>query len=376
MEPKEQSRLLGIFLGQALENYRTKNNIKQKDLAELLNVDERTLRRWEKGQIPQNVIELKRIADALGMDYESLGISPAVYIPRTLEQIDEDIKQAWNYIKQARYTEGRIFVDQLVRDVTLQITKEDPLSLHRLALVRQVAGHMTSEASRTDSVFAAYQHYHEMEEIARILNDHTLLNIALTYEGDMLRRKGDIPQAVGYLEAARDITPQADAETRGNSYQLLARAYLAYGNMDGFERAMSEAERLSDVTLATGSINGYYSLGAVYEEYGKDYGWRGETEKGMKYIDLATKHLPSTPHWDIVLKTAQAMALVRGGYFSEGGQLAIEAAYLCHQTGNKRMLERVYSIQRYLQEVSYEVRQINDPLREALNGPFGSLEQL
>ena len=35
---------------------------------------------------------------------------------------------------------------------------------------------------------AAILHHEQMEEIARTLDDHTLLNIALTNQGDMLRR--------------------------------------------------------------------------------------------------------------------------------------------------------------------------------------------
>lgn len=372
MEHQEQSKLLGVYLGQALQEYRITHHLKQKELAELLQVEERTLRRWEKGQIPQNVYELKRIADILDIDHEHLGVSSSLYIPQTLEQIDEAIKKAWNHIKFAQYTEGRLFTDRLVRDVSLQIIREDRAWLNRLALVHQVAGHITSEASRTDGIFMAYHHYHEMEEIARILNDQTLLNIALTYEGDMLRRKGDVAQALVYLEAARDTTPEADVEARGNSYQLLARAYLPLKNMTAFERAMADAEEQS--TRVTGILNGYYSLGAVYEEYGKDYGWQGETNKGMEYLDVAEKNLPQTPHWDIVLKTARAMTLVRGGYFAEGGELAIEAAQLCRQTGNRRMLERIYTIQQYLQKVSHEVGKITDPLTEVLHG--GTLEQL
>ena len=42
----------------------------------------------------------------------------------------------------------------------------------------------------------------------------------------MYRRLGKLTQAITYLEAARDTTPQADTAAKGNGIQLLGRAYL------------------------------------------------------------------------------------------------------------------------------------------------------
>ena len=366
MAPKDGKNQLGLSLGQALENYRTEHHIKQKDLADKLHVDERTLRRWIKGQIPQQLDELKRIADILELNYEHLGLSSSLYIPRTFEQIDEAIEQGWLYLQQLRYVEGRAFVEKLVRDVSLQVTSQDAHWLSRLARARHVAGHITSESSRTENVPAAFQHYHEMENIARLLNDALLLNIALTYEGDMLRRQGHIDEAITYLEAACDTT--SDAEARGNTLQLLGRAFMAKRDIRGFENALAEATELSTAPH-TGITKGLYNLGAVYEEYGKNYGWVGQTEKGLAYLDMAEKHLPATAHWGLVLKTARSMALVRGGDITNGGKLAIEATALCYQTNNYRMLERVFTIERYLEEKAHEYGQVQNALREALKGP-------
>lgn len=367
MVSKDGRNQLGISLGQMLEHYRHEHHLKQKDLADKLHIDERTLRRWINGQIPQQVDELKRIADTLDLDYEHLGLSSSLYIPSTLEQADEAIEQGWSYLQQLRYVEGRAFVEKLVRDVSLHITSEDAQWLNRLARARHVAGHITSESSRTEKVPEAFQHYHEMETIARLLNNQILLNIALTYEGDMLRRQGRIDEAIRYLEQARDIT--LDAEARGNTLQLLGRAFMAKRDMQGFENAMAEATELA-AAPHTGFTKGLYNLGAVYEEYGKSYGWIGQTTKGLDYLDMAEKHLPATAHWGLVLKTARAMALVRGGDVTIGGKLALEAATQCYQTNNYRMLERIFTLEHYLEEKAHEYGQIQSALREALKGPI------
>ncbi len=107
------------------------------------------------------------------------------------------------------------------------------------------------------------------------------------------------------------------------------------------------------------------------EEYGKSYGWSGQKEKALRYLDLADEQLPKTVHWEIVLKTARAMTLVRGGEISEGARLAVNATLHCQQTGNFRMLERVYSIQNYLESLTQDIGSARALVRDALlNGPI------
>lgn len=369
MSSQDLNERLSLALGYALKTHRLTNDKKQKDLAQELHIDERTLRRWESGQVSQRVDDLRRIADVLGIEYEKLGITPSTYMPFTLEQVNSLVEQTWFLIQEGQYVEGRQFIEKLIHDLTLQVHSEDSILLRGLASAHHVAGHITSEGSRTEKVPEALRHFHEVEEIARILDDQTFLNIALTYQGDMLRRQGKVHEAIEYLEAARDTAPQADAEARGNGLQLLARAYAGNNDMQGFEQTMAQSEELSiDAANYTGSAHGFYSLGAVYEEYAKTYGWLGKTAKAMDYLDLAEKNLPSNMHWSLVLMTARAMTLVRGEDIREGGKLARDAAILCLQSGNNRMLERVYSIQNYLESFARDVGQVTNSLRAVLNG--------
>lgn len=242
--------------------------------------------------------------------------------------------------------------------------------LHSLARAYHVAGHVISETSRTKMVDAALQQYQEMECIARIIDDHTLLNIALTYQGDMLRRKGATEKAITYLEAARDTTPKADTSARGNGIQLLARAYLQLKNTQGFESAMSETTGLTYANDATSdSTCGFYCLGTVYEEYAKSYALLGQAEKAMDYCELVEKTLPATAHWQTLLKTTRAIIHIHSGNITEGLPLAMEAADLCHKQGDCRILERVYSLQSYLNHMTRDMGKASAILRDMLDGP-------
>lgn len=379
MPARHLKKRVSTPLSKALQAYLEQHPATQQTLADYLSVDVRTLRRWLSGEtVITDVRELKQLASRLDVEPESLGVAASLYIPLTSEKIDETIELTWTLIHQARYIEARTLINKLLIELEHQSSTEDPVLLTRLAYAHHVAGHATSEGSRTENVLAAFQHFQQTEQIARTINNHTLLNIALTYEGDMLRRKGDIEGGLEYLIEARDHTPNADTEARGNGLQLLARASLNNKDIYSFEKAMAEAEELSaDTSLFTGSTHGFYSLGAVYEEYGKSYGWAGQKEKALKYLDLADRQLPKTAHWEIVLNTARAMTLVRGGEVTEGARLAVNATLRCHHTGNFRMLERVYSIQNYLERLTQDIGSAKSMVREALlNGPIEYLGDL
>ena len=213
-----------------------------------------------------------------------------------------------------------------------------------------------------------------MERIARILDDQTLINIALSYEGDMLQRGGNVKESIQYLEAARDTTPQADISARGNGIQLLGRAYFKAGRLGDFEQAMKEAEELAyepQIADPSNSVRGQYGAGTVYEEWGRSLGLLGQTKEAMDYLDKAEKIFTQT--WtlqrrDMLMKTARAMTLVRDGDIRQGAELAVEAIDLCRKQGNVRLLDRVYGIQRYLDRLTREIGNAGSMIREALAG--------
>lgn len=363
-------------LSKVLIEYLGAHPMNQLDLAEYLNVGERTLRRWKNGEdVLTDVQELKRIAELLGVEPERLGVVSSVSLPLSLEQIDKALEHVWALIAKARNYEARIAGEKLIRDLRLQITKEENDPLLRLARAHHVTGYVTSLNTHTHEVYKAVEHFEQMENIARILHDDTLTNLALTYQGDMLRREGDIDEAIIHLEAARDTTSQADVAARGNGIQLLGRAYVQRRDIDGFERALAEAEQLvAEIDPEQSSTNGLYCRGTVLEEYGRSYGTLGQMQKSLAYLDEAEKELPSTTRWKILLMTSRTVTLVRGGEFRTGGELAIEAAQLCRAHGNIRCLERVYGVQRYLERLSRETAKLSGDIREALDGPLGHWE--
>ncbi|MGH2495844.1 MAG: helix-turn-helix domain-containing protein [Ktedonobacteraceae bacterium] len=368
MAMQESSNRLSL-LSQVLKEYRKLHGLTQEQLAEELRVEPRTLRSWENERPLENIRELRRIADTLGIVPERLGIAPSAYTPGTPEQIEEIIQHAWSLVEESRMYQARTTIERLIQNVRTQVTSEEPKLLTSLAHAYHVAGYIMAESTRAHESYGAIVHYHQMETIARTLNEHTLLNIALTYQGDMYRRLGDLTKAITYLEAARDSTPQADVAAHGNGIQILGRAYLRKGDLSKFERAMVEAEELTySFNPAMSSTRGHYSLGTVYEEYGRSYTDLGQTQKALEYLNLAQTHLPQTKFWELLVATSRAEALVKGGELRSGIQQAVEATKQIQAAGILRFLDRIYGIQQYLDKLTREIEQASTPLREILDG--------
>ncbi len=377
MPAKRLKQWVSTPLSRALKDYLAQQRIKQQPLADYLNVDVRALRRWLSGDtVITNVRELKRIAELLGAEPETLGVTTSLYIPLTSDEIDASIEHVWKLIRAARYHDANALVDKLIRDISSLIHTEDATLLRKFAYAQHVAGFVKSQVTRANETAIPFSHYHEMERIGRILGDQTLIIVALTYEGDMLQRGGEVEKSIQYLEAVRDIAPQSDESARGNGIQLLGRAYFKARRLGDFDRVMKEAEALAHepgISDLSNNVKGQYGTGTVYEEWGRSLGVLGQTNEAMEYLDKAEKIFAET--WteqrrDMLMKTARAMVLVRDGEIRQGVELAVDALDLCRKQGNIRLLERVYGIQQYLDRLTREIGNSASVLREAIAGPI------
>ncbi len=367
MSFKQPKQRISTPLGNALVEYLQKHNMQQQPLADYLSIDIRTLKRWISGDtILRDIHELKRMANLLSVDPESLVIA-TLNIPPTPEQIDTAVDRAWSLINEARISEARALIEKLVLDT---VPSDNPILLRSLIRAYHATAFAASLNVRTNEVSQAIYHYKKMEELARVVGDDTYLNIALSYQGDMLRRRGDMNEAIEYLEEARDMTPQADTSARGNGIQLLGRAYFSAGDIKAFEYAMGQAKDLSyAVDLRTGSTALQFHPGTVYEEYGKSYGRIGKVQQALDYIDLAEKERAPTKTSEILMKVARAEILIRSGDIREGQPLAVEAANYSRAHGHYRRLERIYSLKRYLSQQAMKYSKAEMAISEALEGP-------
>lgn len=359
-----------MSLSNVLKVYREKYHLTQVQLAENLNVDERTLRRWENQEtILKDIGELRRIASVLGVEPENLGVSEKL-AGITDEQAEETLQHIWTLVVNGRAYEARAIAERLVHDLeTRSVHPGSQGHLYKLTQAYHAEAYTRAMNTRNNEIRYPLASYGAMERNARLIENTTLLTVALTYEGDMHNRVGDVKKGIEYLETALQTAPREDIAARGNTIQLLARGYLKAGQVEMFERLMKEAEELGGRLTGSGVTKGQYGLKSVYEEYGKSYALMGKMQKALDYIQKARQVPPYDQHWEIVLKTTEVMALVRGGEIQKGIELAVECTELCRSFGTIRLLERIYGVQNYLQKLSRDINASTDILRDALNGP-------
>jgi tetratricopeptide (TPR) repeat protein len=289
----------------------------------------------------------------------------------TPSQLQASIEEIWSFIKNARVYEACATSRELLQDIEERVMHGEVTLLHILADACFACGYAISMNSRNRQVHAAIAYFRRMEEIAREIDDPASLVIALTYQGDTCRRRGDLEKARNFLQAAHDASSHGDLAACGNCAQLLGRVYLRLNDLTTFERLMAEAEEIAvGISPTDNSIHGQYCLGTVHIEYARAYGQQGHIQKAMDFLDRAKLVLPPTPHWETLLMATQADILVRSGDVSQGLPLAIKLVEIGNQRGNMRLLERIYDIQYFLTERAVEISKATASLNEALHGQF------
>lgn len=374
MAGKQRKQRQPSALSQALILYRDKHRFTQEELAAVLSVEPRTLRRWENGEtILTDTHDLKHIADRLGIPYEHLGIASSLYLPLSVEQLTATIARIWSLIDEGRISEAHAIAENIVREAANQLQINDLLYIRAFTHMYHAAAHATSLSVRTDEVGQAIYYYQQMEYFARRLEDNTLINVALTYLGDMYRRKNDMQRAIAILEEARDTTPGAELAAQGNVQQLLARSYVKVNRIQDFDRAIKTSEDIAYAVAEEENITGnQYHLAHVYEEYAKGYDLLGQQQKAMDYAEKAEKSQTITKSVEILLKLVRSEILIHSGDINTGEPLAVEAAIYTKEHGHLRRLERIYNLKRFLNRQVNRYGKAEASLSEALEGTLES----
>ncbi len=174
------------MLTQILKDHREKYNVTQEQLASDLNVDVRTLRRWENQEtILRDKDELRRLASRLGVEAERFGVTNSSI---TDQQAAETLEHIWKLVTGGRAWEARTIAERLVGDLQTK-TRDDNReeNLFRLTQAHHATAYTRAMNTRISEIKYPLTSYHNMGETARLIEDPVLLAIALTYEGDISR---------------------------------------------------------------------------------------------------------------------------------------------------------------------------------------------
>lgn len=356
MMPHTNTKPIGMLLREA----RNKKGLKQLEVANWLGVSEKTLRNYENGEFLSTDIHiLQRIALKLEIEPEQLGLSRPVHY--TYEEAKNLLEKGEANVIAGDFTSAYHIGDVLTRNLTTYAEegKANQETLDLLSRAHFLAGHTSTIIRESRDVSQAFAHFKSMEDLARLLDDETLLTIALTYQGEMLRRDGKLNEAIRTIEAAPH-GPLVDIAAKGNRSQLLARAFASQGNLSSFREQMLRAEELA--SQSPSGVKGIYipyNLGSVYEEYARVYAQRGNIKEGKRYIDLTEAHIPQIPRWITLTKLTKGEVLLRAvakaeqkhpgnvkhiADFQNGLVLIREATKLARKHSHQRLLRRAYML--------------------------------
>lgn len=357
-------------VGQVIREHRKARGLTQKQLARELGVEARTLRMYENGERAlENISDLRRIANLLEIDPVELGLAASRYHITTVAQVQETIERVAVLLPQACFIEARSTVDTFFRHVIRHSDHNDPTFLRALAHVHCLAGQTHAITRRTREAAYIMHHFQEMARLAQEVDDQTLLTIALSYQADVMRRRGERTQAIHSLEQVRELTPFAHVAAQGLHALLLARAYASNEDNAGFEREIVYAQELARAHPTPSPPLLLFGLGFVYEECVAVYARTDKLEKSRHYLQLAEQSLPPNNLCSLLLKADRAEMLIYSGDIIEAMPLLIEIAHLAQMYSHQHLIERLYRLQHYLDDQSLLMRQASRNLGELLHGP-------
>jgi transcriptional regulator with XRE-family HTH domain len=356
-------------VGQVIREHRKARGLTQKQLASELGVEARTLRMYENGERAlENISDLRRIASLLKIDPVELGLAASRHQISTVAQIQEVVERVAMLIPQACFIEARSTIDTFFRNVIRHSDNNDPAFMCALAHAHCLAGQTHAITRKTREAEHILHHFQEMLQIAQAIDDQTLLTIALSYQGDLMRRRGEKVQAIILLEQAGECTPLANIAARGLNALLLARAHASHEDYTSFERAIANAEALARNYATPFPPLPLFSLGFVYEECVAIYAKMGQPEKSLRYLQLAEQALPANNLCTLLLKVDRAEMLIYSGDIMQAMPLLIEVAHLAQMYGHQHLIERLHRLQYYLDDQSLLMRQASRNLGELLHG--------
>lgn len=291
----------------------------------------------------------------------------------TFTRAEEAVAQAWSLIGDACVREARTLSETLVQDLLDQLEEkpeDETLLLRLLVPACHVAGYAVGMNVRRAETLRAVTYFEEMLRTARTLGDDAAVAIALTYQGDMYRRYGDLEESLRSLQTAYAL-PQHDLAVRGNCAQLLGRLYSQRGEDEPFARMMQEAEEIARVIDPPHTcLHGQYCLGTVYIDYSKHYGKRRETRPALDSLEQAQASLPDMPHWRTLLTATRGLLLVQSGEVEQGMPYVLDAVRLAVAHGNYRLLDHFSVLQGELARQALVFQRAQTRLRESLYGAF------
>ncbi|MBV9688203.1 MAG: helix-turn-helix domain-containing protein [Ktedonobacteraceae bacterium] len=215
---------------------------------------------------------------------------------------------------------------------------------------------------------AAMGHFSTMLTLGEEVGDHDIMTLAMTYQGDILRKRGLYETAVRRLEAAKPSADQACLCVKGIRWVVLARGHAPYGQEERFKEAINNAlELVRETPEDLNALCNQFNLVEVLQEQAQGYSMLWKPEKALeiyKQTDLMrpVRSLRDLGSYSIIKAQAHAYS----GNIEDGVTLALRGLDLANQYHSKRHVSRVQIMYDRLNVTSMSTHPRLRDLKEAL----------
>jgi transcriptional regulator with XRE-family HTH domain len=360
---KRPSGLQSNAFGRLVREYREQMGLSQEEVAERWGYTREYVSLIEGGKRKLDQIEqVYRLADILQIPHERLdaigkGIPQRKIEPQHPSEGDDALFQALLEPAQATVKLSRLVwhTDHEAMTIaerlhTLNDRLEDALTKYRGRFVKPTqqimayAHEMLGEMAFDQLSFSeAYGHFQEMLDLGEELADNDIIALAMTRQADLLRKKGRYEAAFRRFQAVEPYASNASKYVQGFRWQILARAYSLYGDAEGFQKAIDNAQEIVESTNATlDTVSNRFDLVQVLQERAQGYTILWQPEKALDIYQQTDALKPFRPLRDQgSYSIIQAQAFCYVGNLDTGVEYAIKGVKLARAYHSKRHISRV-----------------------------------
>ncbi len=209
-----------------------------------------------------------------------------------------------------------------------------------LAYAHQMLGKIAFD--RLDYL-AASGHFSEMQALGEELNDADMIASAMVHLGDVLRKRGRFETAVRCFEAAKPFAEVAAPGIQGMRYQIMARAFSAYGDKQRFLRAIEQALEIAEHTQDTiDNLTNQFNLVECLQEQAQGFTMLWQPEKALEIYKKTDHMRPFRPLRDLgSYSIVKAQAYSYAGDLDKGLEYSLKGLDLASQYKSKRHVARL-----------------------------------
>ena len=212
---------------------------------------------------------------------------------------------------------------------------------------------------------AASGHFTETTNLGQELNSADMIALGMSYQADVLRKRGRYETALRCFEAAKPYVAVASPDVQGKHYAQVARAHYLFGDEQRFLQAINPALEIAD--RMKDSIMNLFSLDEVLCEQAAGFTRLGKPARAIeifKETDRLRRFRPLRERGSYTLEKAQALLYL--GDLDQGIKLALRGLQLASEYQSKRHIMRVDAIYNRLHVMPIGTDKRLNMLRDAL----------